>query len=40
MSLYLKSTMLPQVIAGFEPIDILMGCWMLVKQIKHRKAKF
>ncbi len=26
---------IPQVIAGFEPIDVLMGCWMLVKQIKH-----
>ena len=28
----------PQVIAGFEPIDILMGCWMLVKQIKNGEA--
>ncbi len=28
----------PQVIAGFEPIDVLMGCWMLVKQIKQGKA--
>lgn len=28
----------PQVIAGFEPIDILMGCWMLVKQIKNNEA--
>ncbi len=27
-----------QVIAGFEPIDVLMGCWMLVKQIKQGKA--
>jgi len=29
---------IPQVIAGFEPIDILMGCWMLIKQIKQGKA--
>ena len=28
----------PQVVAGFEPIDILMGCWMLVKQIKNGEA--
>ena len=27
----------PQVITGFEPIDILMGCWMLVSQIKKDK---
>jgi hydrogenase expression/formation protein HypD len=26
---------IPQVIAGFEPIDILMGVWMLVKQIEE-----
>jgi len=24
----------PQVIAGFEPIDVLLGIWMLLKQIK------
>jgi len=24
----------PQVIAGFEPIDLLLGIWMLLKQIK------
>jgi len=28
----------PQVVAGFEPIDLLMGVWMLVKQIKDGKA--
>jgi len=27
----------PQVIAGFEPIDILMGAWMLVQQIEKGK---
>lgn len=29
---------IPQVIAGFEPIDVLMACWMLVKQIKKNQA--
>ena len=29
----------PQVVAGFEPIDLLMGVWMLVQQIQHGKAK-
>jgi len=29
---------IPQVVAGFEPIDILMAVWMLVKQIKNEKA--
>ena len=29
----------PQVIAGFEPLDLLMGVWMLVQQIQHREAK-
>jgi len=24
----------PQVVAGFEPIDVLLGIWMLLKQIK------
>jgi len=28
---------IPQVIAGFEPIDLLMGVWMLVNQIKHKE---
>ena len=25
----------PQVVAGFEPLDLLMGVWMLVEQIEH-----
>jgi hydrogenase expression/formation protein HypD len=29
----------PQVIAGFEPIDLLMGIYMLAKQIKEGEAK-
>lgn len=33
-----KDYKVPQVIAGFEPIDILMGSWMLVKQIKNKEA--
>lgn len=33
-----KKYKVPQVVAGFEPIDILMGVWMLVKQIKSGKA--
>ena len=33
-----KDYKVPQVIAGFEPIDILMGVWMLVEQIKDGKA--
>lgn len=33
-----KKYNVPQVIAGFEPIDVLMGCWMLVEQIKNDKA--
>jgi hydrogenase expression/formation protein HypD len=28
----------PQVVAGFEPIDLLMGSWMLVQQIEKNKA--
>jgi hydrogenase expression/formation protein HypD len=28
----------PQVISGFEPIDLLMSAWMLVTQIKKNKA--
>jgi hydrogenase expression/formation protein HypD len=28
----------PQVVAGFEPLDILMGVWMLVEQIKKGEA--
>jgi len=30
---------IPQVIAGFEPIDLLMGAWMLVRQIQLGKAE-
>jgi hydrogenase expression/formation protein HypD len=33
-----KDYNVPQVIAGFEPIDILMASWMLVQQIKKGKA--
>ncbi|MCK4996560.1 MAG: hydrogenase formation protein HypD, partial [Thermoplasmatales archaeon] len=33
-----KDYKVPQVIAGFEPIDILMGAWMLVQQIEKGKA--
>ncbi|MBU3902188.1 MAG: hydrogenase formation protein HypD [Candidatus Thermoplasmatota archaeon] len=29
----------PQVIAGFEPLDLMMGVYMLAKQIKNKKAK-
>jgi len=27
----------PQVIAGFEPIDVLLGIWMLLKQLRERR---
>ena len=30
---------IPQVITGFEPIDLLMGAWMLVRQIQQAKAE-
>ncbi|MCX6663783.1 MAG: hydrogenase formation protein HypD [Euryarchaeota archaeon] len=30
---------IPQVITGFEPIDLLMGTWMLVRQIQQGKAE-
>jgi hydrogenase expression/formation protein HypD len=33
-----KDYHVPQVVAGFEPLDILMGVWMLVQQIEHGKA--
>jgi hydrogenase expression/formation protein HypD len=33
-----KDYKVPQVIAGFEPIDVLMGAWMLVKQIQEGKT--
>ena len=29
---------IPQVVAGFEPLDLLMGVFMLVKQIKEGRA--
>jgi hydrogenase expression/formation protein HypD len=29
----------PQVIAGFEPIDLLMGVWMLVQQVERGKPR-
>jgi hydrogenase expression/formation protein HypD len=33
-----KDYKVPQVIAGFEPIDVLMGAWMLVQQIEKGEA--
>jgi hydrogenase expression/formation protein HypD len=33
-----KDYSVPQVIAGFEPIDVLMAAWMLVKQIKNKES--
>jgi hydrogenase expression/formation protein HypD len=33
-----KDYKVPQVIAGFEPIDVLMGVWMLVQQIEKDEA--
>ena len=33
-----KDYRVPQVVAGFEPLDLLMAVWMLVQQIKHGKA--
>ncbi len=29
----------PFVVAGFEPLDLLQGIWMLVEQLEHGKAK-
>jgi len=29
---------IPQVVTGFEPIDVLMGAWMLVQQIEKDEA--
>jgi len=29
---------IPQVIAGFEPLDLLMAVWMLIRQIQHGYA--
>jgi hydrogenase expression/formation protein HypD len=34
-----KNYHIPQVITGFEPIDLLMGAWMLVRQIQQEKAE-
>jgi len=34
-----KDYNIPQVIAGFEPIDLLMAVWMLVQQVHHGEAK-
>jgi len=33
-----KNYRVPQVIAGFEPLDLLMSVWMLVQQIENGKA--
>jgi len=33
-----KEYKVPQVVAGFEPIDILMAAWMLVSQIQKNEA--
>lgn len=33
-----KEYNVPQVVAGFEPLDLLMGVWLLVEQIEHRTA--
>lgn len=33
-----KKYHVPQVIAGFEPLDLLMGVWMLIRQIQQGKA--
>ncbi|MBN1860236.1 MAG: hydrogenase formation protein HypD [Candidatus Thermoplasmatota archaeon] len=33
-----KKYRIPQVVAGFEPLDLLMAVWMLVRQIQQGKA--
>lgn len=33
-----KKYQVPQVIAGFEPLDLLMGVWMLVQQVQQEKS--
>ena len=33
-----KDYNIPQVVAGFEPLDLLMAVWMLVQQIEHKEA--
>ncbi len=34
-----KKYHVPQVIAGFEPLDLMMGVYMLARQIKNKKAE-
>jgi hydrogenase expression/formation protein HypD len=34
-----KEYNLPQVVAGFEPLDVMMGAYMLVRQILNKQAK-
>ena len=34
-----KDYRVPQVIAGFEPLDLLMGVWMLVRQVQQGKSE-
>jgi hydrogenase expression/formation protein HypD len=34
-----KDYLVPQVIAGFEPLDLLMGVWMLVQQNRNDKPE-
>jgi len=33
-----KDYHIPQVVAGFEPLDLLMGVWMLVQQFENEEA--
>jgi hydrogenase expression/formation protein HypD len=37
--LFPKVYSMPTVVAGFEPIDVLMGIYMLVKQVKEGKSR-
>lgn len=37
--LFPKVYKMPTVVAGFEPIDVLMGVYMLMKQVKDGKAR-
>lgn len=37
--LFPKVYRMPTVVAGFEPIDVLMGIYMLVKQLKEKTAR-
>ncbi len=34
-----KDYRIPQVVAGFEPLDLLMAVWMLVRQVQQGKAE-